>query len=75
MANQDTSIERAAEKLGGLLLFGLMLNGCLSSVGQRSIHESMIVDEQKIADAIVEAGCLQSGRQWKFDKCIPDEGR
>ncbi len=55
-----------------IIFMGLLLNGCFqqpSRIGA-NINENDIIDEREIGDAMKEAACLFSGRNWTvFDKC------
>ena len=64
--------------LGWCIFIGLALNGCLSNIKPTprfSIDERNIVDEQIIADAIIESGCLQSGRDYVMGICQDPKGK
>lgn len=50
-----------------MLMMGLILNGCQSSVV--GINEYNLIDETQLAKGMVESACLVSGRVWKQGEC------
>lgn len=50
-----------------MLMIGLILNGCQPSVG--GINEYNLIDENALAEGMIESACLVSGRIWKQGEC------
>jgi hypothetical protein len=54
------------EKAAAIIFLGLVLNGCLQMPRSNSFNEYAIIDEREIGEAMAEAACLLSGRDWKY---------
>ncbi len=56
--------EESAKILGGCIILGLVLNGCLTAPKRQSIDLIGTREALILEDAIAEGACYLSGRDW-----------